>query len=418
MSGQTSLRQPLEPGVAPGRSPSFLLICDEWSPTRGGISRFNRCLATALAAAGHRTCCLVESASAQETLDAKERNVTLLTAEWTPAGPNLYVRAQSVLDESPDVVIGHDIVSGAVAWTYARMYLQTAALVHIVHTAPAHVEPYKRDDDATRRTEEREKMTRHVCAHADVVAAVGPRLTRSADAMVGDGFGGVSVLQLDPGMDIPAGVADRLRHVPTNPTVLVLGRGGHIQPKGLDIAAQAVAGLTVPHGRPTPELLVRGAPPDRCDWLRRLLVDGSGLARDRIDVRPFTDDIDQIEHDLKRAALCVMPSRVEGFGLSALEAIGLGTPVLVSAKSGLAETLRIHLGTLAEPMIVDVVDDISQDAPRWRDAMQKVLDNLPAAFEYAHLVRSRLQEVLRWDMTVSTLTTRLAIPAQRRVSHR
>lgn len=413
MSGSPRLRIFTTPSESMGVRPTFLLISDEWSPSRGGISRFNRCLATALAAAGYRTTCLVALATAREHIDAAERGVRLIAAERTPAGPILYLPSEAILKEKPDVVIGHDFVSGSVAWVYARRYLQDAALVHVVHTAPSENEPYKRATDATRRTEARELETRGVAADADVVAAVGPRLTRSAEAMVGDGFGGVSILQLDPGMHMSAELADRHRQVPAKPTVLVLGRTAHVQPKGLDIAAHAVAGVTVPYGRPMPELLIRGAPADKCDWLRRQLGLTSRLARDRIDVRPFTDDPNQIGHDLRRTALCVMPSRTEGFGLAALEAIELGTPVLVSDKSGVAETLRAHLGLIADQMIVKIVDDFPQDVQCWNAAIQRVLDNLPAAFAYTHEIRSRLGLVLSWEATVRTLVSRLPIPAQR-----
>jgi glycosyltransferase involved in cell wall biosynthesis len=413
MSGSPRLRNLTAPTEVSGMRPTFLLISDEWSPTRGGISRFNRSLATALAAAGYRTICLVAFASASEHVDAAERGVRLIAAERTPAGPMLYMPSEAILSEKPDVVIGHDFVSGSVAWVYARRYLRNAALVHVVHTAPSENEPYKRAGDATRRTEARELEARQVAADADIIAAVGPRLVRSAEAMVGDGFGGVSILQLEPGMTMSAEVADRRRQVPAKPTVLVLGRTAHIQPKGLDIAAYAIAGVTVPYGRPTPELLIRGAPADKCDWLRRQLGLIARLARDRVDVRPFTDDPNQIGHDLRRAALCLMPSRTEGFGLAALEAIELGTPVLVSDKSGVAETLRAHLGFMADQMIVKIVDDFPQDSQRWTEAIQRVLDNLSEAFEYTHEIRSRLGRALSWDATVQSLVTRLAIPVQR-----
>lgn len=408
MSGETSLRQPPEPGVAQ-RPLTYLLVCDEWSPTKGGISQFNRRLATALAAAGHRTCCLVESATDRERLDAQERGVKLITAAHPPSGPNLFVFAREVAAEDPSVVVGHDIISGSAAWTWARQYLPNASLVHIVHT-PSRIEPYKRDDDATRRTEERERVTRRIASDADVVAAVGPSLARSTAAMVG---GGISVLQLDPGMDVPEQIGDGPRDAPANPTVLVFSRGAHIQPKGLDIAAHAVAGLVVPYGKPQPDLLIRGAPVERCDWLRRYLVDESRLSRGQIDVRPYTDDPDQLDRDLTRSMLCVMPSRAEGFGLAAVEAIALGTPVRVSDKSGLAETLRYHLGWLAEPMIVEVVDNLEQDVARWRAAIQQVLDDPIGAFKYAADIRSKLKDVLRWDTMAARLTAALAIPAQR-----
>jgi glycosyltransferase involved in cell wall biosynthesis len=391
---------------------SLLTICDEWLPRRGGISRFNRSLAIAAADRGHRTFCLVHAASRADIEDAEENGVALVTAEWTPAGRNIYVPARAVLDANPDVVIGHDIVSGCAAWVYAKKYLQ-ATLVFIVHTAPVENEPYKRATEAVRRTEEREGEVRRIADDSDVVAAVGPRLARRTEALIGDGFTDTHVLRLDPGMDVPAD-GDRGRKVPAHPTVVMLGRTMHIEPKGLDIVAKAFAGLTVAHGGLAPDLLIRGASNESCDRLRHELVRLSGMARDRIDIRPFTANLNEVRRDLRRSVLCVMPSRAEGFGLGALEAIGMGTPVLVSARSGLAETLREFLGRNAEPMIVDVVDHPEHDVPRWTEAIQKVLDNLPAAFTYAREIRDKLRTELRWDRTVDALIARLAVPSQRR----
>lgn len=42
----------------------------------------------------------------------------------------------------------------------------------------------------------------------------------------------------------------------------------------------------------------------------------------------------------READLVVLPSRVEGFGLIALEAISAGIPVLVSSQAGISESLR------------------------------------------------------------------------------
>jgi glycosyltransferase involved in cell wall biosynthesis len=402
-----------ELGLAAGGRPSLLTVCDEWLPRRGGISRFNRSLTIAAAACGYRTVCLVGSASTSEIEDAAAHDVTLLLAEKTPAGPNIYVPARAVLDANPDVVIGHDVVSGSPAWVYAKRYLQ-AKLVYIVHTTPSENEPYKRATEAVRRTLEREGETRRIADDADVVAAVGPRLARRAEALIGDGFADARVLRLDPGIDLPPDGIGRERRVPAYPTVLVLGRTTHIVPKGLDIVARAVAGLTVPHGRPIPDLRIRGAPDASCDELRHELVQQSEMARDRIDVRPFTADLDEIQRDLMRSAVCVMPSRAEGFGLGALEAIGMGTPVLVSARSGLAEVLLEFLGPAARAMIVDVTDHLEEDVPRWKEAIQLVLDDLPARFTYTHEIRSKLRAVLRWDLTVDALIARLAaVPTQR-----
>jgi glycosyltransferase involved in cell wall biosynthesis len=108
-----------------------------------------------------------------------------------------------------------------------------------------------------------------------------------------------------------------------------------------------------------------------------------------------------------------MPSRAEGFGLAALEAIGLGTPVLVSDRSGLADLLDDCLGEFAKAMIVPVVDDHERDVDTWRKAVEAKLHDLPRAFAYAHEVRKMLLPRLRWRTTVSTLMARLPVPVPR-----
>jgi len=408
MAGSTSLL-----GAIHDVSLSVLLISDEWSPTRGGISQFNRRLAIAFAAAGHRTACLVSAAAPIEFEDARKHGVTLHTAVMTPSGPNLSVPVPEVVAWQPDVIIGHDIVSGAVAWTYAERYVPTARFAYVLHTAPSQNEPYKRGGEAARRTAERENEIRRTAIDADIVAAVGPLLARRAEAVVDDGFGGVRVLPLDPGLDLPADHTGHPRRPPSNPIVLMVCRTTHAEPKGLDIAANALVGVRVPYGKPKPELRIRGASGTQCDSLRTELLKQSSLARDRIDVRAYSANPADITHDMRQAALVVMPSRAEGFGLAALEAIGMGTPVLVSDRSGLAETLRHHLGRNAEPMIVPVEDDIAKDVHVWSEAIQRVLDDLPTTFKYAHQVREELATKLCWSATVDEIASRLPIPAPR-----
>lgn len=403
MAGPTRIRH--RGGLARTAPLTVLLISDEWTPTKGGISQFNRRLAIAFAEEGYPTACLVLNATPVEREDAAAHDVKLFTAVVTPRGPDLSVSVPDVLDWRPDVVIGHDVVSGSVAWIHATSYVPTASLVHILHTEPAQVESYKPYADAARRTANREAEIRAAAAGAVVTAAVGPLLRRRAEAI----FGHSDVLPLDPGMDIPDDPRWLNRHPPANPIVLMVCRTNHIEPKGLDIAAKAIAGIAA--RRLAPELRIRGAHGDSCDPLKKELVENLGIARGRIDVREYTADPAELFRDLGQAALFVMPSRAEGFGLAALEAIGLGTPVLVSDRSGLAELLEHHLDELARPMIVPVVDDLEVDVRTWREAIDGRLADLPRAFEHADEVRMRLASRLKWGTTVSTLVSRLPVPA-------
>lgn len=98
-----------------------------------------------------------------------------------------------------------------------------------------------------------------------------------------------------------------------------------------------------------------------------------------------------------------MPSRFEGFGLVAFDAIAHGTPLLVSNKSGVAALLSAELGRMADPMIVVTADKIEADVARWKNAITSILADLPAAFDYAREVQVRLVPKLNWRATARQL---------------
>jgi glycosyltransferase involved in cell wall biosynthesis len=60
-----------------------------------------------------------------------------------------------------------------------------------------------------------------------------------------------------------------------------------------------------------------------------------GLA-DRVDWRPYTPE-DELPDLYRQARMLLLPSLYEGFGLTALEAMACGTPVIVSDRSSLPE---------------------------------------------------------------------------------
>jgi glycosyltransferase involved in cell wall biosynthesis len=381
--------------------PAVLALNCAWPASKGGIPAFNRQLLAAFAAAGHRTACLVEALTREDVQDAAAHGVELYAAERTPAGPSMVLDSSAARSFKPDILIGHDRFTGPAAWVHKHRYHRDAALIHVVHTAPAEIERFKGGVEATERAEERERITRLVTADADLVAAVGPRLHRYTADLLEDGSGGIRVVQLDPGL---APLHPGTRRPPPKRQILILGRTDDLELKGLDIAARSIA--AVPGA--APGLLVRGAPPGECDSLHRTLVTLSGMARERIDVRPFTIDPLEVRRDLLRSLVCVMPSRVEGFGLVALDAIAAGTPLLVSAKSGVAELLQNRLGRLADPMIVDVADEVDTDVRCWSAAIARVLADPEAALRYADEVRQRLAPELTWRHTVATLVEAVA----------
>jgi glycosyltransferase involved in cell wall biosynthesis len=93
---------------------------------------------------------------------------------------------------------------------------------------------------------------------------------------------------------------------------------GHLAERGLPHRLR-VAGRIPPHVRPELERLVAASP-----------------APERIDLLGFVDDLPAL---YRRAALVLVPSRYEGFGLPALEAMASGVPVLAYDSTSLPEVV-------------------------------------------------------------------------------
>ncbi|MGW2640561.1 glycosyltransferase [Streptomyces sp. NPDC001348] len=96
------------------------------------------------------------------------------------------------------------------------------------------------------------------------------------------------------------------------------------------------------------------------------------------------------------ASLVVMPSRSEGFGLIGVEAVIRGVPLLVSANSGLAQLLREHLGSDAEPLIAPVTRDTDKDADVRAERIEQCLVGREAAYRRMADVRGRLSARVTW----------------------
>ena len=61
-----------------------------------------------------------------------------------------------------------------------------------------------------------------------------------------------------------------------------------------------------------------------------------GIAKEQLTVKKFVDSRDKMKDLFYEVYLAIMPSRTEGFGLIALEALSASLPILVSGNSGFA----------------------------------------------------------------------------------
>ena len=115
---------------------------------------------------------------------ARDVGVTLIQARPQPGlGPDERLLQRPTLSDgdSPDWIIGHDRITGSAAKFLHENFFPGAARVQFIHTAPGQIEWHKEqgdETDATKRSEERERLQLDLAGTADLVVAVGPRLKR------------------------------------------------------------------------------------------------------------------------------------------------------------------------------------------------------------------------------------------------
>ena len=143
---------------------------------------------------------------------------------------------------------------------------------------------------------------------------------------------------------------------------MVFGRGDNedFQLKGYDIAAKAIAELK----DMTYKLVFVGATRGEEENVAKKLV-GQGIDPSQLRVRCFNESREKLADLFCEVDLAIMPSRTEGFGLAALEALSAGLPVLVSGNSGFGEALKKV--PFASSYVIE-----SDDPKEWANAIKVV----------------------------------------------
>ncbi len=167
--------------------------------------------------------------------------------------------------------------------------------------------------------------------------------------------------------------------------------------KGQDVLIQAAASVRRRVGRVHLRFLGRGPLLDKCKEMART------LGMDEICEFPGSVAHADVFREMAQAAVTVVPSRGEAFGLVALESMAVGTPVVASRVGGLAEIVRDEVdGFLVPPDDPDTLADrlailLKDAALRERmghNARQRFLEE----FEQTRLVRKQadwFEEIVR-----------------------
>lgn len=382
----------------PAKPRQILAFATEWTSRHGGLSTFNRELCTALATQGSQVCCVVEQADEQEIEAARQDNVTLLLppAGGDSARSNMLRPLTMPTGFTPDTLIGHGRITGGIALAQQQDFYQTAKRIHFLHMAAGEIEWFKGKDNAAQTAEQRDRQELELMCGASLVAAVGPKLKAHAT----DLLNALPVEQRGRVIDFRPGfrIAESYGANTVNFQCLMLCRAEDSELKGIDIAAHALAKLDGSKLQFQPELVIRGSVSGSGTQLQQVLqAQHSNLV---VSVREYQPGEAVIE-DLRRASLLLMPSRSEGFGLVALEALRVGTPILASSETGFAMMLK----ELLTPhqwanFIVDTPSSPGQAekaADNWQREIELQLRDFDAAKRRAAELGKLLSEKLNWS---------------------
>ena len=375
------------------------LLGSEWSSSMGGLSTINRQLAILLAKHSEVEVTLLVpqfACSEEERRMARIHNVSLREAQKRPG----YADSLDWLSAPPrdldiDIVLGHGAKLGKQA-QFIREWHQ-CKWVQVVHTAPEELAMHKNYSKAISKGQEKNLTEVALCKLADAVLAVGPKLTDAFSAQLCSCKSEDEILQLTPGTfcefsDVKQTLKERNKF-----KVLTFGRGDpeDFSLKGYDISAKAIVELK----DRSYHLIFVGAPDGKQDEVAKNLLK-SGIDKDQLTVRKLVRSKERLKELFCEVDLYIMPSS-EGFGLTALEALSAGLPILVSGNSGFGEALcTVPSG---KSFVVE-----SEDPQEWAKAIAGVRQKERSdRLQDIQQLRSSYEEKFSWEKQCDSLVEKM-----------
>ena len=318
-----------------GETLKVAFLANEWRSS-SGLSIFIRTLAILLAKHPKVDVTLLVpefECSEEDKRTAQNHSITIREAQGRPGFSDpLDWLSFPPRDLTIDIVIGHVAKLGKQAQIIRESHC--CKWVQIVHTEPEELAMYKNYPRAIVKGQEKNRAEVDLCKLADLVVAVGPKLAEAFSSYLR--LSHRDVFALTPGTFADFANIYHSELDNANFKVLMFSRGDSedFSLKGYDIAANAIVELKDSSYR----LIFLGAPEGKEDEVAETLLK-TGISRNQLFVRPFVQNIERLKELFCEVDVAIMPSRTEGFGLTALEAMSAGLPILVSRNSGFGEAL-------------------------------------------------------------------------------
>ena len=375
------------------------LLSYEWGSTKGGLSTINRELAIQLAKNDNvEVSMYLPLCSEEDERAAAGFRVCLVKAKKKPGYDPIEWLAWIPKDHHMDVVIGHGIHLGRQVPMIKGLH-PDCKWIQVVHTDPEELDMFKEYGGPTVKRAKQHQTEVELCELADQVVAVGPKLTEAFACYLRSCGKDQDVINLTPGIFSEFANINQAAEGRETFRVLVFGHGDSedFRVKGHDVAARAVAKLNKEER--SFKLVFVGAPDGEEDKVKERFLK-EGISPSQLIVRS-AEEREQLAKQFYEADLVVMPSRTEGFGLAAFEALSAGLPVLVSGNSGIGKALKKVL--YGSYFVVN-----SEKPKEWAKAIRTICSKERGLrLREAILLRQNYAETYQWEGQCSTLVEKM-----------
>ncbi|MEE0431882.1 MAG: glycosyltransferase [Lachnospiraceae bacterium] len=323
---------------------TFVFIIDDWGYSKGGINVFNKLLCEAMSRLAHsKVVCVVQNVSADKERQTTENGIEILYI--SKENNNEKIIAKKIMNitckDSKIIFVGHDVQTGEMAIKCKKRFLNSKCII-IHHMAYAEYYPILNMDYEV--SEAKENLQREILQQADMVFTNGATLEKSAQDIVGDE---VPVFRIYPG------VSEVEPRKNINNTFKVVTFGRIEQGKGLKknntiiketyLALAAWADFTKKYCREEETIMKiygKNGDDNSVDKEMEELLKQYSDKVYAVSIVPYMENRKQLLTKLSEFSLCLVLSLREGFGLTALEAVSAGVPLIVSKRSGFYKSLE------------------------------------------------------------------------------
>lgn len=328
----------------------FVVITPGWGYTNGGINVFNKemCIgiANTIKSEKVKLICIAPNIPQDEYKCAKDKGIELISVDPESFNAENIIKALKKIDEIKNTrlaFVGHDIYTGQISNQCKEAFSGSiSAVIH--HMSYNSYYPLVNTD--ANATSEKESKQIDVLCKADIVFANGPVLKDSASDIVGDK---VRVVEILPGVS----AVETRSTPPHNFKVVTCGRvepsdgtkvnNSIIKQVYLSVAAWASFVDTYIKSPEVDSMMkVYGKQKDGNEIIDDLnsLINNNCTALHAFSIVEYENDRNELLRNLSSFSLSMMLSLREGFGLTALEAISAGVPVIISERSGLYSAIN------------------------------------------------------------------------------